>query len=187
MNKFETKVLEKLEEILKAIQKPILTREQAESLMITKEELEDCEKLELEDYNFKINSVGWKKISSNGLSYLENEKQDVWESIDGDCAGAQYFTWESVRRETKKAGKRMPTDEEFSLLLKNKEDMKNLVFAGYRLPDGSFANRITSALFWSSSQSGADAWFRNLASSYAAVVRYTGSKEYGFSVRCIKN
>ena len=187
MNKFETKVLEKLEEILKAIQKPILTREQAESLMITKEELEDCKKIELEDYNFKIKSDGWKKISSNGLSFFENPKGDVWESIDGDCAGEQYFTWDSAMRETKKAGKRMPTDEEFLFLLKTKEDIKNLIFAGHRNTDGSFNNRTTNANFWSSSQSGAAAWYRYLDSSVATVYRITGSKFNGFSVRCIKN
>ncbi len=186
MNKFETKVLEKLEEILKAIQKPILTREQAESLMITKEELEDCKKIELEDYNFKINSDGWKKISSNGLNYLENETQDIWVSIDGDYAGVQYFTWNAAMRETKKAGKRLPTDKEFSLLLKNKEDIKNLIFAGFRSTDGSFNARTTFAVFWSSSQSGADAWSRGLSSSHAAVYRSTGSKAHGFSVRCLK-
>jgi hypothetical protein len=187
MNKFETKVLEKLEEILKELKKPILTKEQAESLIISKKELEDCKKLELEDFNFRINSDGWKRIASKGLSYLENTEGDIWESIDGCYAGEQFFTWNAAMRETKKAGKRTPTDKEFSILLKTKEDMKNLIFSGFRSFDGSFYGRAACAYFWSSSQGGADAWGLSLGSSDATVGRREYSKVYGFSVRCLED
>jgi hypothetical protein len=151
--------------------------------------LEKIKKLleqKFEDFNFRINSDGWKRITSNGFSYLENKEKDIWESIDGYRAGEQLFTWNAAMRETKKAGKRMPTDKEFSILLKTKEDMKNLVFTGFHNTDGNFYHRDTNAYFWSSSQRGANAWNRHLSSSYDTVYRITNSKAYGFSVRCIK-
>lgn len=138
---------------------------------------------QLEDFNFRVNSDKWKEITIKGEKYLKNKKEDIWES---KSTGEQLFTWEAAMRETKKAGKRIPTDKEFSFLLKTKEDMKNLIFAGYRGTNGSFG-RTANAYFWSSSQRGANAWLRHLNSSYATVLRYTNSKAYGFSVRCFKN
>jgi hypothetical protein len=141
----------------------------------------------LEDYTFKVDSKDWNKIKIHKNCYLENPEKDIWEFLDGKYIGEQLFTWDAAMRETKKAGKRIPTDEEFSILLKTKEDMKNIAFSGYRSADGSFANRTTDAYIWSSSQSGANAWNRYLYSSYATVYRHTGSKAHGFSVRCLRN
>jgi hypothetical protein len=141
----------------------------------------------LEDYTFKVDSKDWNKIKIHKNCYLENPEKDIWEFLDGKYIGEQLFTWDAAMRETKKAGKRIPTDEEFSILLKTKEDMKNIAFSGYRSADGSFAGRTTYAGIWSSSQSGANAWHRYLNSSYATVVRDTDSKADGFSVRCLRN
>lgn len=63
----------------------------------------------------------------------------------------------------------------------------NIPLAGYRLTGGSFSNRATDAYLWSSLQSGGNAWYRNLTSSEARVRRYTSSKAFGFSVRCLKD
>jgi len=84
--------------------------------------------LELEDHNFKVNSDGWKKITVDDVEYLENPEGDIWEILENEARGEQLFTWKSAMRETEKAGKRMPTDSEFTELLKTKEDMPNLVF-----------------------------------------------------------
>jgi hypothetical protein len=140
-----------------------------------------------EDFNFRVDSTGWKEIIINTRKYLENKEKDIWESIDDYYAGEQLFTWNAAMRETKKAGKRMPTDKEFSLLLRNKKDMKNIVFTGYHSTDGSFYYSTTGTAFWSSSKSGADAWLRYLSLSYATVGRDANSKANGFSVRCLKN
>ncbi len=61
------------------------------------------------------------------------------------------------------------------------------LLAGVRSAVGSFGSRGTSTLFWSSVEDGSDAWRRSLYSSYAQVPRSTSAKEYGFSVRCLKN
>jgi uncharacterized protein (TIGR02145 family) len=59
--------------------------------------------------------------------------------------------------------------------------------AGNRNTDGTFNNRTTNANIWSSSQSGSNAWNRNLNSTNATVNRNTNSKANGFSVRCLKD
>ena len=75
-----------------------------------------------------------------------------------------------------------------------KEGKKNLViiFAPGGLlagncNSGSFNNLSSNGYFWSSVQSGSNAWNRKLNSSNATVNRNTNSKAYGFSVRCLKN
>ena len=55
------------------------------------------------------------------------------------------------------------------------------VLTGYRRPDGSFNNRGYSASFWSSSESGASAWVRDLYYSMASVYRGTFGKANAFS------
>jgi len=143
--------------------------------------------LELEDHNFKVNSDGWKKITVDDVEYLENPEGDIWEILKNEARGEQLFTWKSAMRETEKAGKRMPTDSEFTELLKTKEDMPNLVFSGYRDTDGAFYGSGTLTGFWSSSVSGAIAWRRLLHSSLSAVYRNPLAQADGFSVRCLKN
>lgn len=142
--------------------------------------------LEFQEHNFRVNSDGWKKITVDGKSYLENDKKDIWEFLD-ENKGEQLFTWDSAMRETKKAGLRMPTDDEFTELLKTKSDMPNVIFTGYRSTDGSFCNGGKSAYFWSSVGSGGSAWVRYLDSRIAGVGRGMDAVAYGFSVRCLKD
>lgn len=61
------------------------------------------------------------------------------------------------------------------------------LLAGYRGTDGSFSYVGTVSGFWSSVQSGADAWRRYLSSGHATVYRSAYSQLLGFSVRCLKN
>jgi len=58
---------------------------------------------------------------------------------------------------------------------------------GDRNAAGTFYSRSVNTYIWSSSPSGTSAWIRHLYSSEARVYRYTYSKAYGFSVRCLKN
>lgn len=143
--------------------------------------------LVFEEHNFQVNSDGWKKITVDNMSYLENPENDIWEIITGELQGEQLFTWDAAMRETKKAGKRMPTDKEFAELLKTKEGLLNLIFAGDRNTNGSFGSRGTNAYLWSSTESGAIAWLRYLYSGASTVNRHASYKANGFSVRCLKN
>ena len=150
--------------------------------------IENSKQIELEDHNFRVNSDGWKKITVDGEEYLENPEKDIWEILNEEARGEQLYTFESMQRETKKAGKTVPTDEQFSEILKEKEDMPNLVLAGFRTTTGSFRYLSSTAYLWSSSQfSSTSALSRYLNSSYSTVLRVASNKTVGFSVRCIKD
>ncbi|MFH1967833.1 MAG: hypothetical protein ABIJ84_00410 [bacterium] len=161
--------------------------------MTTSEKLElETRKLELEDANFRVNSDGWvKKTSLDGQEFMESPTGDIWEIANcreyPELNNEQLFTWDAAIRETARAGKRIPSDQEFDKLLKTKNDMPNLVFAGYRNTAGSFLNLSSAGTFWSSVQSGSNAWRRYLHSGFGTVYRATYSKAYGFSVRCLKD
>jgi uncharacterized protein (TIGR02145 family) len=64
--------------------------------------------------------------------------------------------------------------------------MMFLVLAG-NVSSGSFNNRGTNGILWSSSESGANAWYRNVNSGSAQVNRNANDKSNGLSVRCLKN
>jgi hypothetical protein len=61
-----------------------------------------------------------------------------------------------------------------------------VVLAGDRNATGNFVYRGTYAIFWSSSESGANAFRRNLSSTKSGVYRYANNKANGFSVRCLR-
>ena len=144
---------------------------------------------QLEDFNFRVDSTNWNIIIVNEQRYRENKEKDIWELLDYSAKGEQLFTWEAAMRETKKAGKRLPTDEEFSRLLRTKKDMKNIVFTGEHNEDGRFRCHGKYADFWSSSQTDYDvndAWIQYLIVSNNTATRTTGEKTKGFLVRCLK-
>ncbi|MBU4011343.1 MAG: hypothetical protein KJ882_11325 [Proteobacteria bacterium] len=59
--------------------------------------------------------------------------------------------------------------------------------AGYRNTDGSYNNLSNNTNIWSSLESDANAWRRNLNYNHTDVNRNTNDKLYGFSVRCLKD
>lgn len=68
----------------------------------------------LEKENFCIFSEGWETLTlKNGVRVKTNALRDVWELCDGDYAGEQHFTIRAAHRETERAGKRMPTSDEW--------------------------------------------------------------------------
>jgi len=58
---------------------------------------------------------------------------------------------------------------------------------GVRDFNGNFNNEGYYGYFWSSSPTGADAWFRRLGSGNAGVYRNGNNLRYGFSVRCLRD
>ena len=176
--KFEQNVLNKLDEITSLLI----------SLLDNEEVTGEVDKpLELEDHNLRINSEGWHKITKDGKSYLENQEKDVWEFLEGECKGEQLFTYDAAIRETKRAGKVIPTDKQLSELLKTKNDLKNITYPGNRYTDGSYNGLGWDLYLWSSTPGGSsNAWRRFLASSYSTVSRDYDARAYGFSVRCLR-
>jgi uncharacterized protein (TIGR02145 family) len=59
---------------------------------------------------------------------------------------------------------------------------------GFRKFDGSFYSIRDFAVFWSATEDvGSNAWCRDLYGGNGNVGRYSSSKHYGFSVRCLKD
>jgi hypothetical protein len=144
--------------------------------------------LALEDNNFRVSSVGWHKIEVDGKLYLESPEKDAWEFLEGDYKGEQLFTWDAAMRETKGAGKIIPSDEQLTEILGDKDNLKNITYPGYRGTNGTFVNLGSLQDFWSSTPSGgSSAWGRYLFSIFSTVYRTADSRAYGFSVRCLKD
>jgi len=59
--------------------------------------------------------------------------------------------------------------------------------SGYRITLGNYFNRTYYAILWSSSEAGANAWYRLLFFNNVGVYRNDTTKAIGFSVRCLKN
>jgi uncharacterized protein (TIGR02145 family) len=58
---------------------------------------------------------------------------------------------------------------------------------GLRTTSGSFYGQSVNALYWSSSESGGNAWLRDLLYFNPGVDRYDLSESVGFSVRCVQD
>ena len=58
---------------------------------------------------------------------------------------------------------------------------------GYRSAKGLFSSQGISAYFWSSSESDPNTWYCVLFSKDGTAFKYYGTRESGFSVRCLKN
>jgi len=63
----------------------------------------------------------------------------------------------------------------------------NILTSGYRGIGGGFGNMAAGAYSWSSSTSGALAWYRSLDTANVGVSRNSRNKAYGFSIRCLGN
>ncbi len=75
-------------------------------------------------------------------------------------------------------------------LTKNNSSGFSALPGGYRVYDGSFDMAGSGGNWWSSSENSADnAWNRDLGSDYNWVFRrhYTGGKQWGYSVRCVRD
>ncbi len=59
--------------------------------------------------------------------------------------------------------------------------------ANYKYPNGSFNGTGQIAIFWTSSQSGLNAWSRSVAYNFDVIYRTADVKTSGYSIRCIKN
>lgn len=151
--------------------------------------------IRLEDKNFKVDSTGWhQRANSQGIIYLQSPIRGITEFVAGinkKLIGEQLFDWNVAMYETQKAGKRMPTNEEWTLINKEIDPFKLMnLLAGYRNIVGVFYDCGAGMAFWSSTESGPDyanAWYRALKSSNARSYLNYFCKDNGFSVRCRKD
>jgi len=56
-----------------------------------------------------------------------------------------------------------------------------------RIFNGLWGDLTHNAFWWTSTSSGNEAWYRGLDYNKSSILRLQGSKNYGFSIRCIKD
>jgi hypothetical protein len=138
---------------------------------------------QLEKTNFRIPSTDWKKVSDD-LSV--NPEGDIWEIVKGEYKGEQLFTYDSAIRETKKASKIIPNEDELEMLLKRDEYFKTIPLVGYRIStDGMLDNQGMYGHYWTSTITPTYAYSLYFDSS-AVYPASTYNRVNGFSVRCFK-
>ena len=78
--------------------------------------------LEIEGKNFRIDSTGWRATKSpkTGFMLLVNPTGDVWEARLGPDRFEQYFTHAAAVRETQKAGKSLPSKNQWMAIIRRR-------------------------------------------------------------------
>lgn len=158
----------------------------------------------LERENFRIDSTGWnEKALEDGARVKANPQGDVTEILEGEFAGEQHFTLVAALRETAKAGKRMPTEEEWRELIKAvnpsidpergwQQDVSVRETLGLKLAGSrGISSDVCSAqgafgYYWASSTPGTYGYHVGLSSTHVFPANNDG-RTYGFSVRCLKD
>jgi len=101
----------------------------------------------------------WKILEMQlGMTQVEADKTDAWRGTD---QGAQLKSGGA-------SGLNMP-------------------FAGFRYNDAVFYYLSTGMFLWSSTESGVNAWARNLDSGHSAIYSGATAKANGITIRCMAN
>ena len=149
----------------------------------------------------------WDNLTTGAWCYYDNN------SANGTPYGKLY-NWYAVNdtRGLAPDGWHVPSDEEWTKLIDflggsevAGEKMKttngwiengngknssgfSAVPSGYRNHEGYFINMGKNALFWSTTEMNSDnVWFRNIIGSIPDVYRPNYAKDFGLSIRCIKD
>ena len=148
----------------------------------------------LEETTLKVDSSSWEEKTINWTKVKVNPEWDVTEYLEWEFVWEQLFTWDSAMREAEKQWKRLPfaDDEnpEFQAIIEEvwiEEFMK--LFPGYRYRCSSaFWSRGNDTFYWSASTFGGDhAYGMEFYKWDSKAYRYWNTKDYGLSVRCLKD
>jgi uncharacterized protein (TIGR02145 family) len=104
-----------------------------------------------------------------GMSITNQTTDNAWRANDADNQGTPGYKLRST-------GTGFTNASNFSGIL-----------AGGRRTFGTFYDRTSDGIWWSSSATGASASFRALYTGLRGVYRDSDNKAYGFSVRCLKD
>ncbi|MCU0371780.1 MAG: fibrobacter succinogenes major paralogous domain-containing protein [Ignavibacteria bacterium] len=149
----------------------------------------------------------WNKLTTGAWCWYDNDEGN------GSSYGKLY-NWYAVSdsRGLAPEGWHIPTDEEWTILTDklggaltcgtqmkassgwdenfsgdNKSGFSALP-CGYRTHDGYFSNKGRNALFWTATEFNSErVWFRNIIGSIPDVYRPNYDKNFGLSVRCVKD
>jgi uncharacterized protein (TIGR02145 family) len=113
-----------------------------------------------------------------------------WETLEIALGLSQIETTElsGTNKDNKNADSNASSfDEAIGDNLKFSSNDLGLLHSGYRNAEGSFNTQSKSIYFWSSSENGAQAWYRGLNHNEEKVMRNGLDKAYGCSVRCVRD
>jgi uncharacterized protein (TIGR02145 family) len=128
-----------------------------------------------------------RKIAPKGWHIPSDEEWKILESSVGMTQiEADKTSWRGI-------------DQAEKLLIKSSEGWTNSVIfgtnsfsftalpSGCRLFNGLIQNNSDAAFWWTSTQKENKAYYRNLDGQHKQIFRYFTYKNYGFSVRCVKD
>lgn len=168
------------------------------------------EKIELEEFNFKVDSSDWEIKEVGWCTVKVNPEWDIFEYVyswdeEGckDTTWEQLFTRDAAMRETEKVGKRIPTDEELTYILANNSDISNWIYPWmladearrwndlelYYEKDFKFRYRLIS--FWTTTKMlnwpyDCRSWCKCLSRDHNWFISFCALEDIWISVRCIK-
>ena len=175
------------------------------------EDVESDEMVELEEDLGALNEES-KTVKINGLEWMTTNLGDVgavplieddeeWEKVvrKGKPACCYYnnqrgkgvlYNWFALKH-LEKGGWRIPTDEEWKTLPKDKQEFIDLgwnpQYGGYRDREGNFYDVGYSGHWWSATEYDTSrAWTRYLYYDEGNLYRSDNNKGWGFSVRLVK-
>lgn len=143
--------------------------------------------MKLEEYNFKIDSTWWEEKNINWVTIKINKEWDVVEYTKWRFKWEQLFSWNAAMRETKKYWKKIPTHNELKLLIKSKQDIKNIPYVGFLNTDNTIFELYLEYVFlWTSTIfDSKTAYYWSLFHFYNKMGCNNRNINYKFSVRCI--
>jgi uncharacterized protein (TIGR02145 family) len=149
--------------------------------------------------------AAWKELKTGAFCWFKND------STGNKAIYGAYYNWYAVNTGNLcPTGWHVPADKEWRILtdylggeivagieMKSANKWANNgngtnssgftgIPCGYRSSKGSFSSQGISGYWWSSSASAVNAWYCVLFSKDGTAYKYYGTKESGFSVRCIK-
>jgi uncharacterized protein (TIGR02145 family) len=149
----------------------------------------------------------WDNLTTGAWCYYDNKSEN------GTTYGKLY-NWYAINdpRGFAPDGWHIPTDEEWTTLTDflggldvagtkmktsfgwdedfggNNNSGFSALPGGYRMHEGYFSNKGINAIFWTSTEYNSEqSWFRNVIGSIPDVYRPHYGKDFGLSVRCVKD
>jgi uncharacterized protein (TIGR02145 family) len=141
-------------------------------------------------YNwFALN--GAKKLAPAGWHIPSDEE---WKTLEKELGLSEEDANKTSWRGTSGVEKLFPPGssgwpgDAFAPVYGTNKSGLNILPGGCRTFNGIVADLVTTAYFWTTTQNETSkAWYRNFSSQYKSFFRYYTYKNYGFSVRCVKD
>ncbi len=137
------------------------------------------------DDSRKIAPIGWHIPSDD-----EWKEMEVFLGMSAQDADKINWRGSNQGNKLKSAGGNTTywaTSSDIYTIFGTNESGFNGIGGACRMFDGKWGDITHTAFWWTSSVNEKDAWYRGLDYNKTNVFRYCGFKNYGFSIRCVKD